>query len=71
VEGIFDTLNQCSWCNWDAKNKQVLLMFMANSLKPCSLAFAGYAVNYRLAVAVSDANKFERDKLNIVADAAR
>jgi hypothetical protein len=31
---------------------------MANSLKPCLLTFAGYAVDYRLAVAVSSANKF-------------
>jgi hypothetical protein len=58
MEGIFDILTQCSWYNWDAKNKQTLLIFMANSLKPCLLTFAGYAVDYRLAVAVSSANKF-------------
>jgi hypothetical protein len=70
MEGIFDTLTQCSWYNWDAKNKQVLLIFMENSLKPCSLGFAGYVADYQQAISVSCANKFARDNLNIVADNA-
>jgi hypothetical protein len=70
MEGIFDTLTQCSWCTWDAKNKQVLLIFMKNSLKPCSLGFAGYIVDYQQAVSVSSVNKLARGNLNIVADNA-
>jgi hypothetical protein len=67
MERIFDTLTQCSWYNWDAKNKQILLIFMANSLKPCLLTFAGYTADYQLGVSVSSANKFARDNFNIVA----
>jgi hypothetical protein len=67
MEGIFDTLTQCSWYNWDAKNKQILLIFIANSLKPCSLTFAGYALDYQQGVSVSGANNFARNELNTVA----
>jgi hypothetical protein len=67
MEGIFDTLTQCSWYNWDAKNKQILLIFMANSLKRRSLTFAGIAIDYKQGVSVSIANKFPRTNLNIVA----
>jgi hypothetical protein len=70
MEGTFDTLIQCSWHNWNAKNKQILLIFMENSLKPSSLGFAGYTADYKLAVSVSSTNKFSRDNLNIVADNA-
>ncbi|CAH1379655.1 unnamed protein product, partial [Tenebrio molitor] len=42
---VLDTLSQCSWYNWDYKNKQILLIFMANSLKPCSFTFAGFQVD--------------------------
>jgi hypothetical protein len=52
MEGIFDTLTQCSWYNWDAKNKQILLIFMANSLKRRSLTFAGIAIDYKQGVSV-------------------
>ncbi|KAJ3621292.1 hypothetical protein MTP99_003444 [Tenebrio molitor] len=52
MEGIFDTLTQCSWYNWDAKNKRILLIFMANSLKSCPLAFAGYVADYQQAVSI-------------------
>ncbi|KAJ3621295.1 hypothetical protein MTP99_003447 [Tenebrio molitor] len=52
MEGIFDTLTQCSWYNWDAKNKQILLIFVKNSLKSCSLGFAGYVADYQLAVSI-------------------
>jgi hypothetical protein len=70
MEGIFDTLTQCSWYNWDARNKQILLIFMENSLQPCSLGFAGYVADYQQAVSVSYVNKLARDNLNIVADNA-
>jgi hypothetical protein len=70
MEGIFDTLTQCSWYNWDAKNKRILLIFMANSLKSCPLAFAGYVADYQQAVSVSSCNKFAKNNLNILADNA-
>ncbi|XP_068912416.1 uncharacterized protein [Tenebrio molitor] len=49
---VFDTLTQCSWYNWDARNKQILLIFMANSIKPSTLVFAGIVVDYKLAVSI-------------------
>ncbi|KAJ3621308.1 hypothetical protein MTP99_003459 [Tenebrio molitor] len=49
---VLDTLSQCSWYNWDYKNKQILLIFMANSLKPCTFTFAGLQVDKRLAVSI-------------------
>jgi hypothetical protein len=58
---VFDTLTQCSWYNWDARNKQILLIFMANSLKPSTLVFAGIVVDYKLAVSVS--NKTFQNKI--------
>ncbi|CAH1379874.1 unnamed protein product, partial [Tenebrio molitor] len=53
TSNTLDILTQCSWYNWDAKNKQILLIFMANCLKPCSLAFAGIVVDYNLTLLVS------------------
>ncbi|KAJ3621465.1 hypothetical protein MTP99_003595 [Tenebrio molitor] len=49
---VLDTLSQCSWYNWDYKTKQVLLIFMANSLKPCTFTFAGFQVDKKLAVSI-------------------
>jgi hypothetical protein len=34
-------------------DKKILLIFMANSVKPCSFTFAGFQVDKRLAVSVS------------------
>ncbi|CAH1379851.1 unnamed protein product [Tenebrio molitor] len=48
TSGTFDILTQCSWYNWNAKNKQILLIFMTNCLKPFSLTFAGIIINYNL-----------------------
>ncbi|EFA09300.1 odorant receptor 230 [Tribolium castaneum] len=47
---IFDILLTCPWYKWDKKNKNILLMFLVNSLKPMSITIAGITLDYKLAV---------------------
>jgi hypothetical protein len=50
---IFDTLSSCSWYEWNAENKKILLIFLSNSLKPLGFSFAGVTLNYKLPLSVS------------------
>ncbi|RZC32230.1 uncharacterized protein BDFB_012794, partial [Asbolus verrucosus] len=47
---IFDTLVNCPWYIWNAKNRKILLIFLINSLEPLKFSFAGITLDYRLAV---------------------
>jgi hypothetical protein len=50
---IFDTLSSCSWYEWNAENKKILLIFLSNGLKPLGFSFAGVILDYKFALAVS------------------
>ncbi|CAH1379721.1 unnamed protein product [Tenebrio molitor] len=49
---IFDTLSSCSWYEWNAENKKILLIFLSNSLKPLGFSFAGVTLNYKLPLSI-------------------
>nr|XP_015839637.1 PREDICTED: uncharacterized protein LOC107398782 isoform X1 [Tribolium castaneum] len=49
---IFDTLTTCPWNLWDKRNRKVLLIFMANSVKPMTFSVAGITVDYQFAIKV-------------------
>ncbi|XP_044262509.1 uncharacterized protein LOC123009977 [Tribolium madens] len=49
---VFDTLTNCSWYLWDKRNKKVLLIFMANSLKPMTFSMYGITLDYQFALKV-------------------
>jgi hypothetical protein len=50
---IFDALSSCSWYEWNAENKKILLIFLSNGLKPLGFSFAGVILDYKFALAVS------------------
>jgi hypothetical protein len=50
---IFDSLSSCSWYEWNAENKTILLIFLSNGLKPLGFSFAGVILHYKFALAVS------------------
>jgi hypothetical protein len=43
---------KCSWYNWDFRNKQILRIFLANSLKPFEVEFASIVLDYSFAFSV-------------------
>ncbi|CAH1381488.1 unnamed protein product [Tenebrio molitor] len=46
---VFDTLMKCSWYNWDFRNKQILLIFQENCLKPFKMQFVSVTMDCKLA----------------------
>jgi hypothetical protein len=50
---IFDILSSCSWYEWNAENKKILLIFLSNSIKPFGFTFAGVTLDCKFALSVS------------------
>ncbi|CAH1379782.1 unnamed protein product [Tenebrio molitor] len=49
---IFDTLSSCSWYEWNAENKKILLIFLSNTLKPVGFTFAGITLDYKFGLSL-------------------
>jgi hypothetical protein len=45
---------KCSWYNWDFRNKQILLIFLENCLKPFKMQFVSVTMDCKLAGSVSN-----------------
>ncbi|EFA01387.1 odorant receptor 172 [Tribolium castaneum] len=49
---IFDAIATCPWYSWNVPNRKIVLIFMANCLKPKTFSWAGITLNYQFAIKI-------------------
>ncbi|EFA02947.1 odorant receptor 160 [Tribolium castaneum] len=49
---LFEHLIDCPWYLWNVKNRKILLMFMANCMKPKTFSWGGITLDYSFAISI-------------------